>query len=235
MNLAKYQELTGITVPSSQQAQVTAQIKRTRIALENMLGYSLESKKASENQYEELGKTQSECGCDDINIDNLNDPDEVQGAYRLFSYNENDLYLPVDPFTTLYKVKLVVIRPGEDQGVTVKTFDDENLRVVMKNGFAKYIEVCKDCFCTCSCQDCVQLAVDADWMFEDCLPLELQYLWADMVTYESDQKKDLKSETLGSHSYTRFDRLNPAELSSSMKVLQKYAGPNGSLDYNPTI
>lgn len=230
MTIAQYQELTGTTVPASKQSSVTAQIRRSRANLEALLGYTLDKKKVNDNQYEELGKTQNECGCvSDINEDELLDADTVTNAYRLYPYNPDDRFLSTDPFTKLHSVKLVMVRPGIEgkDGITIKTFDNEDLRVAMKNGFSKYIERCEDCLCLCSCRECVQLAVDADWLYDACLPDDLLYLWAEMVTYEINCKKDIKSESLGSHSYTKFDRKIPQDLPQNITLLQKYAGPNG--------
>lgn len=234
MNIAKYTELTGITVDSSDEAKVTAQIRRTKTILESMLGYTLDKKKASENRYEEKGKGTVDCVFRGLitDIDNLelSDPDPVLGSYRLFPYNKSDQYFSVDPYTKLYAVKLVFIKAGDTpNGITHKTFDDGKVRVHKNGVITKYIERCNDCICTCYCDDCAQLAVDAEWLNEDCLPEDLMYIWADMVTYYSDGKKDIKSETLATHSYTKNNVSKPEELPESIKIIKKYAGPNGSL------
>ena len=221
MDLVKYQELTGITVPTNQITSVEAQIKRVRVRLEGLLGWPLLKSKVSINHYDELGKSATEC---DFDGDALNDPDDVVNAYRLFRFDKSDQYLKVDPFIRLHSAKLVFLRPVEPpNGVTVQTLDD--IRVHTVNGVSKYIERCQDCLCRFDCEDCVQLAVDADWLYEDCLPEDLLYLWADAVSYEIDCKKDIKSETLGTHSYTKFDRQDPLIISAS--VVKKYAGANG--------
>lgn len=237
MDIEKYEELTGLTVASSEQNAVLAQIRRTRTLLENMLGYSLLKNKAGINQYEEKGKTTVDCVfrwnglIDTYDTITLSDPDEVQGSYRLFRYNQNDQYLEVDPFTKLYAVKLVFIKLGDEpNGITHKTFTNGVVRVQKTNGISKYIERCKECLCTCTCSECLQLAVDADWLSESCLPDELQYLWADMVQYYTDSKRDLKSETLGPHSWTKSNVSRPEELSESINIIKKYAGPNGSVN-----
>lgn len=236
MNIAKYTELTGISVPTSKRAKYEAQIRRTKALLEGLLGYTLDKTKVNTNQYKELGKTQRECeGWDEG--DTLQDPDDVITAYRLFPYNPDDVFLSTDPFTVLNKVKLVFIKSGEDEnGVTIKTFDADELRVQWKNGFAKYIQKGFSEFCVCRCPEGnVQLAVDADWLYDACLPDELLYLWADMVTYEVDIKRDIKSESMGPHSYTKFDRQAPFYLQANQVVLQKYAGPNGSAQRSLTL
>lgn len=230
MSPTKYTELTGITVKN--EALTKAQINRTRSMLETMLGYPLCSSKQQENLYNELGKSQEDCACPDVNLDNLDDPDEVQGAYRLFPYNRNDMFLAVDPFVKFYKAKLVFVKAGDGaNGVTLKTFDEERIRVeVGRQGFSKYLENCKSCWCDCNCDECVQLAIDAEWGFnEQTIPEDLKFVWAEMVTYYSNPKQDVKSESILTHSYTKFDRVEPQLESHNMAVIKKYAGPFGSV------
>jgi len=75
----------------------------------------------------------------------------------------------------------------------------------------------------------VQLAVDADWFYEDCIPDDLQMIWADMIKAELDPATDIRSETLGTHSYTKFDKSQLMGEQIKNSVLNKYTGPNGSL------
>ncbi len=239
MTIEKYQELSGITLPQSRIAAVTAQIRRTRNMLETMLGYSL--KKEIENFYEEKGKATNEfslCGfIRDINEATLDAPDEVIGSYRLFDYNAKDVNFKVDPFTQVHAVKLVFVKIGDEpNGITHKTFDDDLVRVHKTGKISKYIERCRECFCSCQCKNaCVQLAVDADWLNEDCLPEDLLYVWVDMVTYYGNCKVDIKRETLGTHTYEKFDRKPAEEVTGNLAVLKRYAGPNGSLSRTVTI
>lgn len=230
MDISKYQELTGTTVPTTEVSLVKAQIKRTRTILEAMLGYPLTKTKAQENHYDEVGKSQDECGGYDVD-DALNEADSLVGAYRLYPYNPDDEFFMVDPFTTLYKVKLVYVRAGEEpNGVTIRTLTSEQIRVQKgQGGISKYIARCEECFCVCECQDCVQVAVEADWAFESCLPEDLLYVWADMIGYYTDCKKDIKSETLGSHSYSKFNQVIPEQQDVSIAIIKKYAGPNGTV------
>jgi hypothetical protein len=199
--------------------------------LETLLGYTLSSDLVNENLYNELGKSQLDCFCPTVDIQNLDDPDPVVTAYRLYPYNPNDKFLHVDPFTRLNKVKLVYVKPGDGaNGVTIRTFEDDEIRVsVGRDGIAKYIERCERCYCECQCQDCVQLAVDADWLWPDGdWPTDLQYLLADMVTYYADPKRDIRSESITTHSYTLNARTAPERDPANAAVLRKYAGPYGS-------
>lgn len=232
MNLDTYEYLSGVTVPANQQASVEAQIRRTQRILESMLGFTLDPDKVATNLYIETGKSPIECPCPDVDPETLLPPDEVSFAYRLYDYNHKDRYFHVDPFRTLYKVKLV------KDDVTFKTFDADDIRVQYGvDGWSRFIENCQKNLCFCDC-DCVQLAVDAEWLFScdssldssiGCIEDDLLYVWADMVTYYVDCKKDVKSESIGSHSYTKFDRPEPEYEKHNLAVLRKYAGPHGSL------
>ena len=223
MTLAEYETLTGITVPVASQARVTAQIARTQAILESILGYSLDPAIASDNQYDELGISTTDCPCETPT--DLNPAEPVQFAYRLFPYNTKDSILSIDPALSINQVKLV------RNGITFKTIDDWH--GISKNGFIKYLQQI-ECWCSC-CQDCeaVQLAVDAVWIgaevdYNDVvLPADLQGVWADMITYYSCPKTNIKSETLGSHSYTRFADEKPETVLFNQSIIKKYVGPNG--------
>lgn len=221
MTVEQYENITGTVVSASQQAVVAAQILRSRNILETLLGFTLDPKKINKNLYKELGKTQTECPCPSVESETLDPADEVVNAYRLYSYNPKDKYLHVDPFTKLNAVKLV------NDGVTVKTFESSDLRPEYAEGWSKFIENCELCSCLAEC-NCVQLAVDADWL-GNCEQTPIDYVWADMVTYYVDCKTNIKSETIGSHSYTKFDKVAPETIDSNLAILKKYAGPNGSL------
>lgn len=249
MDLTEYQALTGITVADDQITFVEAQIRRTQKILESLLGFTLDPDNVNENFYIEQGKTTADCFCPNVdfdNLDNLEAPDEVVTAYRLYSYNPNDKFYHVDPFTQVHQVKLVF------NDVTIRTFEIDDYRANFHNGWAKFIEDCTNNVCMCSCRNCVQLAVDADWLFVcdssvdssidssvgSCIDEELLYIWADMITHYADCKSDVKSESIGSHSYTKYSdaaagregiKLPPEEKPSNIKVLKKYAGPNGTL------
>lgn len=238
MDIIKYEKLTGLTVAEADKPAITAQIRRTKSKLEAMLGYSLTKKTV--NEYEEKGKNKNDCDFygiinDAINDEDLDPADEVIGSYRLFPYDPRDRYFMTDPFIRVHAVKLVALRVGEDpNGITHKTFSEHRVRVEKGGNTSKYIERCPTCLCSCRCDEtCLQLAVDADWLNEDCLPDELMYIWADMVTYYNDCNVDVKSETLGTHRYEKFDRGVPQELSENVAILKKYAGPHGSLFDQP--
>lgn len=224
MELSEYQSLTGITVSDANTANVVAQLSRAQSMLETMLGFTLDPGSVDTNLYNETGKSQLECSCSNVDTENLDDPDPVVYAYRLYTYNEKDRRFSVDPFTTLHKVKLV------KDDVTIKTYEADDIRVHYgADGWAKYIELCETCFvCKCLCRNCVQVAVDATWLWEDGLPTDLKYVLAEMATYLSDQKRGIKSEAIGPHSYTKFGNVAPETEPQNLSVIQKYAGPHGS-------
>jgi hypothetical protein len=243
MNLAKYEELTGTTVPASQQAMVNANILRSKSILENMLGYPLSSKNTT-NYYNELGKTVSDFILE-TDVDNLAAADEVEGSYRLFDYHDADRFLSIDPITQIYAVKLVYILGDQVpashavSGITVKTFElDEYSIHVSAGNIKKYLERIDDCWdliCGCSYRNNVQLAVDAIWSDFDCLPSDLKYLWVDMVTFYSDPKKDIIKQTLGSHSWQKGTVAAPDQTDAFITTVRKYAGPHGSVRRTVTI
>jgi hypothetical protein len=218
MDIQQYIELTGNSVTS--ETKVISQIERTQAVLEDMLGYTLDPDEVDTNEYTETGKTTSDCPCGEVG--DLSDPDAVVGSYRLYTYNYNDKYLYIDPATAVHKVKLV------KDGVTFKTLDATDYRLNHRRGLVQFMEQCDtwcnryfDCETSC---ECVQLAVDADYV----IPEDVLYLWAEMIEYYSDFNRDIKSQTLGPHSWTR--NTEPPELKEHNKMnLMRYAGPNGTL------
>jgi hypothetical protein len=236
MSLDEYQLLSGIKVPSSREFTVTAQLGRTQSMLESLLGFSLEPELVTENLYIESGKTNG-FSCP-IDGETLLPPDPVVGAYRLYPYNDKDQIIAVDPFSTVHAVKLV------HGTVTVLTFDHYRAEVG-RSGVAKYIELSpwwyryfdvlwfQRSFPFCTCGQNWQLAVDADWLWPltpgtPDLPQDLQYVWADMVTYYANQKRKMKSETVGSHTYSQALTV-PQDDPENLAVIKRYAGPFGSV------
>lgn len=228
MNLEDYQNITGNIVPTGEQDRVAAVISKVQRYLERLLGYTLDTSLINTNEYAELGKTTTECPCPDIDLDALDDPDEVVTAYRLFTFNKNDKYYHIDPCTAINAVKLV------NNFVTFKTLESYEYRPEIKNGIITYLEKCeKWCFCASSVCNCTQLAVDADWLTT--IPDDLLDVWAELVTYESDLKRDIKSETLGTHSYTKATNESPILLKHNTAIIKKYLGGNGSMVMLNTI
>lgn len=229
MDIAKYTKLTGKTIAASNEAVFNATVRRTKAMLETLLGFTLKA----ENLYNELGKSRDDCACSNVETSNLLEPDEEQGVYKLFPYNSNDRYFHVDPFKEVYKVKLVRV-VQETNFVTIRTF--ENVKPQFeRSGIGKYIENCFDCMCDCDCDGCVQLAVDAEWLnCADCLPDDILYLWADMIDYQMDCKKNIKSESVEGHSWSKDNTKSPEVLPHNILLLKRYAGPYGSISVMPT-
>lgn len=232
MTLSEYQTLTGITVSASDQTRVTAEITRSRRKLELMLGYTLDATQRETNYYQELGKTSTDFSCPIVDTDDLDPPDAVVDAYRLFDYNPRDTYMHIDPFTRINKVKLVYLLTGSgSNGVTVRTIDPDYIRVVQTGAWGKYLQEYNDYFrygWYCNHSHQLQLAVDAEWGFTT-IPNELNELIADFTTYYSDDNRDLKSESILTHSYTRNTKVDPFTLSVNQATISKYAGPNGTM------
>lgn len=234
MDLEKYEELTGITIPASKRVYFTAQIKRVQSKLESLLGFTLKAK----HLYTELGKSQVECVCPDIpESSSLLPPDEVKGIIKIFPYNSKDKFLHIDPFYDVYNVKLGKVLDNKTF-ITYKTFENFT-KHFMSQGIGNSIEKCETCFCNCDCKDCVQLIVDANWIDfteeESDLPDDLLYLWCDMINYYADPTKDIKSESVDGHSWSKGDVVAPEELIENKLIIQRYAGPYGSITRIPTI
>ncbi|MFA9228862.1 MAG: hypothetical protein ACEQR7_10630 [Agathobacter rectalis] len=230
--LKLYEDQTGICITEPEQKRMLAQMKRSKRVLESLLGYPLSGEAVTTNNYTELGKTESECPCLDFNSDTLLPADDVVGAYRLFPYNKKDIFLHIDPASVIHKVKLV------KDNVTFKTFDADFYRIQSKYGFISFIQRC-DLWLKCIYNDCdcVQLAVDADWLWESDtdIPQELLDIWMDMTAYYSDDKSNVKSETLGTHSYSKFENVKPEEKEENINILRKYVGGNGTLNQTLVI
>lgn len=228
MTIEDYEKFTGVKVPANKVDFIKAQIERAKAKLETLLGYTLEPS----HIYNELGKSQVDCSCPDIpHTGKLLPPDEVQGIVKIFPYNSKDKFFMVDPFINVYSVKLVTVMEDYNY-VTQKTFEYVTTKYG-RDGIGKYIEKCKTCICECICQDCVQLAVDADWITE--LPMDLMYLWCDMVDYYADCGRNIKSESVDGHSWTKDNTIAPEETKESMILLLRYAGPYGSVARMPVI
>lgn len=227
MDSATYTALTGKTVSAGQTARFDMQQKVAKKSLERMLGYPL-CPDDWDNQYIERGKTDG-CFCSITDETELEDPDEVVNSYRFFRWNPHDVNLAIDPATAIHAVKLV-------QGdVTVKTFDTDEYRPQWENGrqesFVKYLAMnyawnWRSYFhygCYWYHDHGLLVAVDADWAFET-LPLELKQVWADFIGYALDDKSNIRSESAGTHSYSKFSQGNPVTLHAG--IIEAYAGPN---------
>lgn len=235
MNPEEYTDLTGLPVSSSRQNLVTAQTKRCQAMLENLLGFTLDKDKVTQNLYIEQGKTTTELSCPSVDTGNLLPADPVIGAYRQYHFNDKDQFVAIDPFSAINKVKLV------HGNVTVYTFATNFYRPeVGRDGLAKYLELTplwyryfdvlwfQRAWPFCACGVRWQLAVDADWLWDDAHPIpdDLRYVWADMVTYYANTKRELKSQTVGAHSYTQALTI-PQERPENLAVIKRYAGPYG--------
>lgn len=253
MDLVKYQELTGTTVAEGNTARYTAVILRTNALLESALGYSLVSSKNLDKQ--ELGKVQYDGLYPYFPLDtnNLLDADEQEGSFRLFPYNESDIYIKTDPYSNIYHVKLVTPL-NDDEFVTYSDLTDYVSKKARK--FGKYVEKQDAWFkwgwYSWLLQNLGQdngllIAVDADWLNCNNMPSDLQYLWADMVTYYSSDDVsvtgNLKSESVNGHSYSynnagggKGQDLAPHQSAAGLTTIAQYAGPNGTLATRiPTI
>lgn len=255
MDLAKYTELSGVTVAEGDEARYNATIRRANGLLESALGYSLSPTKNLDK--EELGKVQFQGLYPYFPISQetlLPADDDVEGSYRLFNYNDKDIYIKTDPARNVYHVKLVQAR-NDDEFVTIwdlKDFTSKNSRKFSKwiqkqttwfnwNWYSWLIEQMGN-------GNGLMVAVDADWLTCNNMPTDLAYLWVDIVTYYADPDisvtGNIKSESVNGHSWTKsaagggkgFSKnggglrggdLSPEQSEAGLATLTLYAGPNG--------
>lgn len=240
MDQPTFTQLTGITLSSSQSARFDSVAELASETLEEMLGWPLDPCDW-DDQYLEIGKTKDEWwNCPDVDTSDLDPADEVQGATRLFTWNPDEPYLFIDPATEIYAVKLV------KDGITYRTFDTDDYSLRLQNGretYGRYIQFCDSFWRWWSPVwsrpavvsllgsgrradgDYLQVAIDADWAFDD-VPTTLLKVQADMMAYDFDLKRDVKSESILSHSYTRNVRQNPEV--QYARTVAKYVGPRGT-------
>lgn len=215
MDLNTYKLLVGET--SLSDARIEAMIIRTQSLLENLLGYTLDPDLVDTNYYPDLTPVY---------------------AFRLFMFNKGDESTRIDPNTQVHSVRFL------RQDHSVQEVESDDFSTLNDRGLIKYVSFFNMLFpgwpaflipsfinfrCPCEffCTH-LQLIIDADWSFGDELPTELLQVWADMITYYADEKKDIKSQTLGPHSYTKYDRVYPENMPQNSTILARYAGPRGT-------
>lgn len=240
MNLETFEELTGTSTTDGRRAKVTAMIDRCRAKLETKLGYPLDPKKVMKNLYTESGKLPGD-GFFALSIDfdniTLEPADSVVGAYRVFNFNQIDQYLHIDPFSAIHAVKLV------RGSLTLRTLDADDFSVVTsRDGLSRFLELTWPLWRTWYSAygwTGFQLAVDADWLWPETdegaqdIPDDLLGIWADQVTWLSDDTRLIKSENRGTRSYTKFDITALLDDPSVGQTLSAYAGPHGTLGRLP--
>jgi hypothetical protein len=217
----EFTNLTGVEVSSDLEDRYHYTVELAIKHLEQLLGWPLVPEDW-DNQYLEIGKSRVESSCPDADDENLDAPDAVIGSYRYFTLVRGDVFLAIDPATEIHKVKFV------KNGVTCKDYEPKDYQLKYMNGNPQIIKFIGITKYMCSCvniKEDRQFAIDADWAFED-IPVELKKVLADMIADELDPKKDIKSESVVSHSYTKFDR-EPA-VARNMDTIKRYAGPNGT-------
>lgn len=238
MDLEKYTELTGTTVAEADKTRYNAAIRRANALLESALGYSLSPNKNFDK--EELGKVQFQGAYPyyPYELSTLLPPDKIEETYRLFNYNDKDIYIKTDPARNIYHVKLVQAI-NDDRFVTIwdlNDFTSKNTR-----NFGKYIQRETGWFNwnwyswlidRIGNGNGLLVAVDAEWLSCYNMPSDLSYLWADMVTYYSSEDVsvtgNLKSESVNGHSYSFEKAVAPETDQINAKILAQYAGPNGT-------
>lgn len=212
MDLDKYKELVPDTTLTD--AQINAAIVKTQAMLEELLGFTLTTSDVNDNEYPDLVPTR---------------------AYRILPINKKDEAHRIDPCTEIYHIYLLL----EDG--TTELVNPDYYQAIADRGVISYISfntglwngstITLPCNCVLYCNH-VSLLVDANWLWQSAndVPAGFYLVWADMITFYANPKEDIKSETLGSHSYTKFDRSDdlPEQDPFNASIIRRYAGPRGS-------
>lgn len=158
--------------------------------------------------------------------------DQSGATDRIFPYVREDKYKHIDPCTAVHAVTIV------KNGVDLDVLTTDEYTVVTNRGLIKHLAihictVCSRSVCACS-NPLYEYKVNADYAFVDnALPDDLAGVWADMVTYYADPKLGIRSETLGTHSYSKFDKDVIENDPASQAIIRRYAGPRGTLGILP--
>lgn len=243
MTIQEYEKLTGLSVDEADIPRLKAVIRRSEAKLGSLLGYSLSKQKT----WTELGKVQFD-GLDpfpslpvsDELLNNLRPADEEMGEVQLFSFDELDTHIRINPATRIYRAK-VVLPVSDDEFVTV--YDLLNGIPYLNNaGLAVAITRYSTWFTWTwwnsllwAQRSGMMLAVDADYLDVCQMEDDLAYLLADMVTYYADPEYSLlgniRSESIDSHSYSRAStgrtasEMAPEGQPDAKAIIAKYAGP----------
>ncbi len=245
MTIAEYQDLTGITVSTADEARVKAAIRKAEVKLGGLLGYSL----SKQPTWTELGKVQyngltpfPSLPVSEETLNNLIDPDEQTGDIQLFNFDELDKHIRINPAKEVYRAK-IVLPVNRDEFVTIYDLDNAtpylntaSLVVAISRYSNWYTWTWWHSLLWADRQN-LMIAVDANYVNvcdANKYP-DLAYLLADMVTYYSDPNYsimgNIRSESIDSHSYSRAstgktpDEAAPEGQLSSKRLIEKYAGP----------
>lgn len=245
MTIAEYQTLTGTTVSEADTTRIKAVIRRAEAKLEGLLGYSLSNQKTwtekGKLQYDGLVPFPSLPVSDDV-LSKLGAPDEQTGDIQLFSFDELDKHIRINPAEEVYRAK-VVLPINQDEFITVYNLDNA-LPYLNQAGLVTAITRHHSWFAWTwwnsllwADRSNMMIAVDADYVdvYDVNKYQDLAYLLSDMVTYYADPNYSLlgniRSESIDSHSYSRAstgttpESMAPEGQASAKRIIEKYAGP----------
>lgn len=235
-DIAKFQDISGIELCENQIRKYQKAEDRAIHFLENELGWVFDY----ETEYVEKGQTKNPCLCPKtlkrLDETTLLPPDEVQGKVKLFPYDKKMSTIPIDPAINIYSLKLVVPMTGNaKEYITVKKL--ENIMPTASTSFANFITSVERCpgwpnICGCECNNCMMLAVDADWLEE--LPGYMLDILTEMILYfmrhpfSLESQATIKSESVDGHSvsYDTTDDLEKILKSQHyINFINAYMGP----------
>lgn len=174
------------------------------------------------------------------------------GDYKLFPFHPEDTNYLIDPATAVYDVKIVKVRPGDNNEfftTRVLSPDDweQKKDISLMSGsspMVRWIEICKSFMNECECnplcaesRKCWTLCVDGDWVRT--LPDELKYILAEMILNSMNNPATLNigsgslypiaSESVDGHSVSYATSLKATTLDTiaedNQATIMKYIGP----------
>lgn len=210
--------------------------------------------------YDEPLQFINNCAIDGVKLP-LND--ECRGVvHRCYDFDPKRPFLNVDPYVRICSVKIVNCETTLYE-LDECDWEDTRNGNFNAPGWFNSLKICGDlpkpCItpslaCCDAPRDCLKICIGAYWgfgitteFFEECkesgkpklkdnpcvIPEDLQYVLYDMVKDEMECNTDLKSETLGAHSYTKFARTLATD--KHKPLLDKYAGPASPKRRSPII
>lgn len=208
MTLQELEIYGGITIGAQDSARYLAAIRRARVTLESLLGYTLDDEHIADSEWEGTG----------LEYEDI--------AYRVYNFNPADNHLRIDPATHVESVYMLYGGTTEPDLLE----DPEDYQTFLSQGWYRYLDVRNTICHRLLSYSGIKIAVNADWIGLSGFPEDLMSLWASFAVDFGDPSRDLKSETLGPHRYDRFgsDKKLDLQLSEGNKeILRRFAGPKG--------
>lgn len=231
----RYAEYKGVQLTELNLSSLTAHLKRAISVMETKLGYSLNTTP----NVVVAGTSKHGCDCATTAAE-LNPAPAISGSLRTAPFDKRLRHQRLDPFSTIHAV--YIGKRTEDTGEIVILTKLSNWQpMIQANGFGNYIEGCESnpCAVLCgnTCNNCVVLLVDANWLTLDNLPDSLVYMLFDFMDWMDEggyANSGITSESVDGHSvsYGEWNKrgYTPYDDAANQAILAQYVGAFG----NPT-